>query len=69
MFQEAIVDITEDLKKYNGKPVNLEDVLGFFLASNNISLILGRHLDREKDADTLRVSFFTAVNLVYIVLQ
>lgn len=57
LIQEAIVDFTEDLKSHKGKPVNLEKVLGFFQASNNISLLLGRHLDKEKDAEKLRIIY------------
>lgn len=46
-----------ELRSTEGEPVNFDHILTYSQATNSISLLFGRHLDKVKDADDIKVRF------------
>lgn len=55
MTQASAANFIEEIKSWEGKPTNMESSLSFNQATNGISLLIGRHLDKEKDAESIEV--------------
>lgn len=64
MIQESAESFVNELRSTEGEPVNFDHILTYSQATNSISLLFGRHLDKVKDADDIKIIHEATVEIM-----